>query len=85
MSNASNYPGWKADEGYSGNLTTRCGDLAVVAYSDLTIEGVRYGFDVYDESDDEAMMYGRWEYRLFGIWSMDATIDIAEAWLSENC
>lgn len=85
MTNASNYLGWKADEGYSGNLTTRCGDLAVVAYSDLTTEGIRYGFDVYDEADDEAMRYGRWEYRLFGIWSMDATIDIAEAWLSAHC
>ena len=76
--------GYHKSDGYSGCLTRYYDNYAIVVYEDMTIDGIRYGFDVYDESDDFAMNYGRWEYRLFGIWSLDATIAIADMWVAEN-
>lgn len=49
---------WEADEGYSGNPTARVSNYAVVVMTpDDTGDGT-WGYQVFDEEDDDAMRYG---------------------------
>ena len=76
--------GWNVDYGYEGCLVKREGSHAVVVYKDLAIEGIRWGIQVFDEADERAMAFGRYEYNLFGVWSESAAIAIGEAYISDN-
>lgn len=79
------FAAYQPDDGYSGELTRHVDQYSIVVYADMTPSGTLYGFDVYDESDEEAISYGETFYRLFGIWSLDAAIRIADEWIADNC
>lgn len=56
---------WERDEGYSGCKTTRFGNHAVVICPpDFTEDG--WGYQVFDESDWDAVESGDREYEGYG-------------------
>ena len=68
---------WKKDEGYSGCKTARFGEIAVVLCPpDWNGEG--WGYQAFDESDEEAMMYGEIMAEDYGFASEQAVIEHVE-------
>lgn len=66
---------WKADEGYSGCMTARKGDLAIVIAGG---DGTQACIQVFDEADEEAMAYGETVCRIDGIEDGEAARELAE-------
>jgi hypothetical protein len=56
--------GWKADEGYSGCITKRWGEIAVVICPPEY--GDDWGFQAFDESDEEAIACGQRAFEGYG-------------------
>lgn len=70
--------GWNRDEGYSGCKTKRFGEIAVVICPpDFSGEG--WGYQAFDESDEEAMMYGEIMAEDYGFANEWSVIDHVEA------
>ena len=76
--------GYERNPVYSNELTRYYGSYAIVVYGDATTAGTRYGFQVFNEDDEEAAVRGLTEYELFGLWSLDAAIEVADLWIADN-
>ena len=68
--------GWKADEGYSGCLTKRWNEIAVAICPPEYGSG--WGFQAFDESDDDAIMYGEVANEGYGFPTMESAISYVE-------
>lgn len=73
--------GWKADEGYSGCMTKRWGEVAVVICPPEYGSG--WGYQAFDESDEEAMAYGERAFEDYGFASLDKVIEHVEGCMAE--
>lgn len=72
---------WKRNDGYSGCKTAYFGDFAVVICEpDHTGDG--WGYQAFDESDEEAMEYGECAYERYGFDSEAAVIEFVEEAMS---
>ena len=69
--------GWRADDGYCGCLTKRWGEIAVVICPPEFSDG-GWGYQAFDESDEEAMAYGEREYEDYGFASLDEVVEFVE-------
>lgn len=69
--------GWKADDGYSGCMTKRWGEVAVVICPPELGDG-GWGYQAFDESDDEAMMYGEQAFEDYGFASLVKVVEHVE-------
>lgn len=72
---------WKNDEGYCGCKTARFGELAVVICPPEYRNGT-WGYQAFDESDEEAIMYGEVEYEGYGFASEQKVIEYVEGCLA---
>lgn len=73
---------WERDDGYSGEETARRGDFAaVICPPDITEE--RWGYQVFDEADDEALEHGEIYTDGYNLPTKEAAKRIAEAILEE--
>lgn len=77
--------GWKKDDGYCGCETKRVGGYALVI-CEPSHYGRRgyWGFQVFDEVDEEAVEYGDYIYAMEGAWSEEAAKKIAEMWAADE-
>lgn len=69
---------WKEDEGYDLCKVARFGNLAVVIVGPYWTATHTWGFQVYDEADEEAMDYGEYTMTAEGFKSEAAAIAFAE-------
>lgn len=69
--------GWKADEGYSGCMTKRWGELAVVICPPELGDGY-WGYQAFDESDEQAMRCGEVAFENYGFASLDKVVEFIE-------
>lgn len=74
---------WMRDEGYSCEETARRGDFAaVIAPPEYTDDG-RYGIQIYDEADEEAIDAGEYYTMIDGLPGREAAKRVAAAILEE--
>ena len=66
---------WKSDDGYSGCKTKYFGDYAAVICPN---EGDGWGYQVFDESNEDAIMHGEVEYEDYGFNSERAVMEFVE-------
>lgn len=69
--------GWKADEGYSGCMTKRCGEVAVVICPPELGDG-GWGYQAFDESDEEAMTYGEIAFEDYGFANLAKVVEFVD-------
>lgn len=67
---------WEKDEGYCGCKTARFGEVAVVICPPEY--GMGWGYQAFDESDEEALMYGERMAEDYGFASEQAVIEFVE-------
>lgn len=72
---------WERDEAYSCELTARLGDYAAVIVPPEYGDDGRWGIQIFDEADEEAMEYGETAARTVGLPSKEAARLAAEALL----
>lgn len=74
---------WTRDDGYSGEETARRGDFAAVIcppYFDAT---GRWGYQIFDEADEDALECGKYYTDGYNLPSKDAAKRVAAAILEE--
>lgn len=71
---------WERDEAYSCELTAHLGDYAAVIVPPAYDDG-RWGIQIFDEADEEAMEYGEAATSTVGLPSKEAARMAGEALL----
>lgn len=74
---------WARDDAYSCEYTARRGDFAAVIVPPEVTGEDGWGYQIFDEADEDAMDHGEWYTEAHGITSRDAARRIAETILKE--
>lgn len=74
---------WVRDDGYSGEYTARLGDFAAVICPPDYADDGRWGIQIFNEADDNAMEYGEVYASVYGIPSEEGASRIGRTILEE--
>lgn len=74
---------WARDDGYSGEYTAHLGDFAAVILPPYYTEDGRWGIQIFNEADDEAIECGEVYASVYGIPSEEGASRVGRVLLEE--
>ena len=69
---------WKRNDGYSGCKTAYFGNMAIVICEPKDTKDGSWGYQAFNEDDEQAMEYGECEYEDYGFKSERSVINYIE-------